>query len=94
MSECMYWKEGKCVLSDEQKKVCSGNDEEIKKCIDAKDFSYDKLLWDILKEHWGHRVEIAVYGDPSDPASVTLEDLETNEVILDAGLNTLCSRED
>ena len=55
---------------------------------------YDTLLWDILKEHFGHKVEIAIYGDINNPASITLEDMDTNEVILDAGINTLCVRED
>ena len=53
-----------------------------------------ELLWNILKDHWGHKVEIAVYGDLDDPASVTLEDMDTNEVILDAELYTICARED
>ena len=44
----------------------------------------DNLLWDTLREHLGHKVEIAVYGDVDDPASVTLEDLDTGTVILDA----------
>ena len=54
----------------------------------------NKLLWNILKDHWGHKVEIAVYGDPEDPVSVTLEDMDTYEVILDAELYTICARED
>ena len=51
-------------------------------------------LWDILKEHRGHHVEIAVYGDWDSPVSITLEDMDTNEIILDAGLYTLIDRED
>ena len=58
------------------------------------DQRWNFMLWDILKNHLGHKVEIAVYGDPEDPASVTLEDLDTNEVILDAGIYTLAARED
>ena len=54
----------------------------------------DTVLWDILKEHFGHKVEIAIYGDVDNPASITLEDIDTNEVILDAGIYTLCARED
>ena len=54
----------------------------------------NKLLWNILKDHWGHKVEIAVYGDPEDPESVTLEDMDTDEVILDAEIYTICARED
>lgn len=55
---------------------------------------YNNLLWDILKDHFGHKVEIAVYGDVDNPASVTLEDMDTNEIILDAELYTICARED
>lgn len=51
-------------------------------------------LWNILKNHFGHKVEIAVYGDPQNPASVCLEDVDTNEVILDAGIYTLCGRDE
>ena len=54
----------------------------------------DNVLWDLLREHLGHKVEIAVYGDVDNPASVTLEDLDTGAVILDAGIYTLCARED
>ena len=32
------------------------------------DKEMNNLLWDILKDHFGHRVEIAVYGDPENPA--------------------------
>lgn len=51
----------------------------------------DTLLWDILKEHAGHHVEIAIYGNDD---SITLEDMDTNEIILDAGIYTICARED
>lgn len=54
----------------------------------------NNLLWNILKEHTGHSVEIAVYGDPEDPVSITLEDIDTNEVILDAEIYTICARVD
>lgn len=52
------------------------------------------LLWDTLADHWGHKVEIALYGDPDAPVSVTLEDMDTNTVILDAELYTLLERTD
>ena len=52
------------------------------------------LLWDLLKEHVGHTVEIATYGDPDDPADICLEDMDTDEVILDAEIYTLCPREE
>ena len=66
--------------------------------LDDEDAEIDQIwnfrLWDVLRDHLGHKVEIAVYGDPDDPASVTLEDLDTNEVIFDAGIYTLATRED
>ena len=58
---------------------------------DAKD-AKNKMLWDKLKEHFGHTVEIAVYGEVDDPVDVCLEDLDTGEVILDAELYTLAAR--
>lgn len=58
------------------------------------DDRFNNLLWNTLLEHKGHRIEIAWYGDEDNPASVTLEDLDTNTIILDAGIYTLCARED
>ena len=58
------------------------------------DINMDTLLWDILRRHAGHKVEIAIYGDWNNPDSVTLEDMDTNEIILDAGIYTICARED
>ena len=58
------------------------------------DYLADTALWRLLMEHKGHKVEIAWYGDEDDPDSVTLEDMDTNEIILDAGIYTLCERED
>ncbi len=52
------------------------------------------FLWNRLLEHIGHEVEIAYYGDPKNPVNITLEDLDTNEVILDAEIYTLHARED
>ncbi len=51
-------------------------------------------LWNILKNHIGHRVEIAVYGEPENPDNICLEDVDTNEVILDASIYTICAREE
>ena len=56
--------------------------------------NYNNLLWDLLKNHYGHKVEIAIYGDIDNPANVTLEDMNTDEVILDAEIYTICARED
>lgn len=58
------------------------------------DYLANTVLWEKLMEHKGHRVEIVWYGDENDPDSVTLEDMDTNEIILDAGIYTLCARED
>lgn len=58
------------------------------------DYLADTALWEKLMEHKGHRVEIVWYGDENNPDSVTLEDMDTNEIILDAGIYTLCARED
>lgn len=55
---------------------------------------FENLLWDILKNHYGHHVEIAIYGDINNPDNVCLEDMDTNEVILDAELYTIVARED
>lgn len=55
---------------------------------------FNTYLWDLLKDHYGHKVEIAIYGDIDDPVSITLEDMDTNEVIIDAEIYTLCARED
>ncbi len=52
----------------------------------------NRMLWDALLAHRGHRVEIVTYGDPDEPADVCLEDMDTNEVILDAELYTLAAR--
>ena len=63
------------------------NDEE-------EDQAVNYWLWDILRNHLGHKVEIAIYGDPDNPANVVLEDMDTNEIILDAGIYTIVARED
>ena len=58
------------------------------------DENMNEVLWYLLKEHYGHRVEIAMYGDANNPSNITLEDMDTNEVILDAEIYTICARED
>lgn len=58
------------------------------------DFNYDELLWDILKAHIGHDVHIVAYGDKDDPANISLECDDCNEIILDAEIYTICARED
>lgn len=54
----------------------------------------DWILWDILRDHFGHDVKIVCYGNPKSPADVCLECESCNEVILDAEIYTLCARED
>ena len=54
----------------------------------------DEILWNTLFKHRGHKVEIGVYGNWNDPANISLECLDCNEVIADAGIYTLCGRED
>ena len=54
----------------------------------------DEILRNLLLLHRGHNVEIAIYGDPSNPADVCLECTDCNEVILDSEIYTICARED
>lgn len=54
----------------------------------------DTLLWDELKKHRGHHINIVSYGDWDDPKNISLECEDCNEVILDAELYTICGRED
>lgn len=58
------------------------------------DINYDSLLWDILKQHHGHHVYVALYGDEKDPANVCLECEDCGSVVLDAEIYTICARED
>ena len=55
---------------------------------------FNKLLWDTLKAHIGHDVEIVYYGDKDNPTNIALECNDCCEVILDAELYTICARED
>ena len=48
-------------------------------------------LYELLKEHVGHRVEIAQYGDG---VNFALEDLDTDEVIFDTDIYDLCVKEE
>ena len=54
----------------------------------------DEILWNILFKHRGHKVEIATYGDWTDPVDMCLECLDCNEVILDGEIYTICGRQD
>lgn len=50
----------------------------------------ETLLYQMLKKHAGHRVEIAEYGDG---INFALEDMDTNEVIFDTDIYNLTGRE-
>ena len=52
------------------------------------------LLWNALKGHYGHNVEIAIYGDAENPQDICLECMDCNEIILDAEIYTLSARDD
>ena len=56
--------------------------------------NFESLLWDILEKHRGHHVVIASYGDWDDPADICLECEDCGEVLLDASIYTICTRED
>lgn len=49
----------------------------------------DDLLYEKLKEHAGHRVEIAEYGNGD---NFSLEDMDTDEVIFDTDCYELVGR--
>ena len=54
----------------------------------------DDFLWNTLKKHADHELEVQVYGDWDDPANVCLADVDTNEIIIDAELYTLAARDE
>lgn len=62
-----------------------------KRRINSMDNNY---LWEKLKKHVGHRVEIVTYGNENDPVDVCLECEDCGEVILDVEQYTLCARDD
>ena len=62
--------------------------------MENKELNYDALLWDILKQHRGHHVYVASYGDWEDPVNISLECEDCGAIVLDAGLYTICARED
>lgn len=51
------------------------------------------ILWNELRKHIGHKVNIVSYGDWDNPANVCLECEDCGEVVLDAEIYTLCARE-
>ena len=58
------------------------------------EFDYNNLLWDILRKHINHRVHIRAYGNYEIDHDICLECDDCGEVILDAGIYTICARED
>lgn len=74
------------------------SDKDVQSCIksakharkDSKQYDnslqQETLLYQMLKKHAGHRVEIAEYGDG---INFALEDMDTNEVIFDTDIYDL-----
>ena len=54
----------------------------------------DQILWNILFKHRNHKVEIVTYGDSENPEGISLDCVDCGMVILDAGLYTICAREE
>ena len=83
------------------KKMTSKEKEEIRRYARSElykictgETSLDEWLWNVLLSHYGHKVSIQIYWDGETPMSVTLEDENTNEIVLDAELYTLKARDD
>lgn len=53
------------------------------------DMDKETLLYQMLKKHSGHRIEITEYGDGT---NFSLEDMDTNEVIFDTDIYDLKGR--
>lgn len=58
------------------------------------EWNFNELLWNKLKAHIRHDVDIVCYGDRNNPDNIALECNDCGEVILDAELYTICARED
>jgi len=55
----------------------------------------NNALWNILENHLGNEVMIQAYEDADgNTVSITLEDVDTGSVILDAEIYTLAARTD
>ena len=50
----------------------------------------DNLLFELLKPHIGHTIEIVAYGN----YNISIEDTDTNEVIVDTDLYDLIGLDD
>lgn len=55
---------------------------------------FNDYLWNLLKKHYGHKVSIAIWGEENNPANISLVDEDTQEIIIDAEIYTLCGRDD
>ena len=63
--------------------------------INNENINSDKLLWNLLEKHIGHKVHIVSYGDSNgNIADVCLECEDCNEVILDSEIYTLAAKND
>ena len=55
--------------------------------------NFDNELWNRLLAHRGHTLVVTSYGkSPDDLDNVSLECEECGEIVLDAGLYTICAR--
>lgn len=74
------------------------SDTDVQQCIEEgkvkrrieQDMKRETLLYQMLKKHAGHRIEITEYGDGT---NFSLEDMDTNEVIFDTDIYDLTGRE-
>lgn len=73
---------------------CKAFLEEKYACSTEKSDNMNMILWNKLKKHRGHKVSIVSYGDWDNPEDVCLECEDCGEVVLDAEIYTLCTRED
>lgn len=62
--------------------------------MENEELNFDTLLWDILNGHVGHHVHVASYGKRDNPITIALKCEDCGVIILDAGLVTICARED
>ena len=48
------------------------------------DREMNRHMYDVLREHMGHEIEIAAYGDSDNPRSVCIECIECCSVLFEA----------
>lgn len=44
------------------------------------------IEWDKIRQHYGHAVEIAFYGNPAEPDNIAIECTDCAEVLTDSDL--------